>query len=828
METKKSNTYEETKQMVQSLYKDSSGEPFELTDGQAELFELIFKKKYPRIHVETYTRYGKLISDDTPVLTTKGWKKHGELMVGDYVFNHKGMAVRVKAVMPKGKANLEVEFTNGEKIKCHSKHQWLVSHKEWKSKNGKRGEEYRVLETEEILNYNLDAKYNYFRVSNIKPLQFENKQLIIHPYVLGAWLGDGTFSKNCITHSEKDIAVIKKIERLNYKRTGISGNSGTITSYFKKLYGELIKEGFLVKGRGKTKKGNKIIPEKYLLSSIEQRLELLAGLIDTDGSVRNGKRGKWNDYRICFTNTNKKLIDGVIELVRGLGMRTSLTKVRAAKSSSGIEGRQDVYIVGFTPTIEIPTVLKRKKVIPIKKQRKVCIRKIKKINSVVGNCIQVDSEDGIYLIGKNHIPTHNSEVISMAVLTRVSTFAEKWAIVAEQEEKAHIIMDYVIKHIFDNEYTRQRFIVGPGEDESNIRRYRNKKRINFNIDDGKLGELFICSAKEAMGFGAQNVVEDESALVSGKNHAFVMRMLGDQTDNFLVKVGNPWQSEHFQKSFEDIKYHKFVVDYVQGIKEGRLKPEYVDEMRKQPFFDVLYECKRPKEGMADERGWVQLLTRDEIERAMTDIGIGFGVNKLGVDVAGGGRNMSVIVQRYTNLARIAHKTNDSDTMLLAETVMNLKKQEDERGQKIPPQNILIDSLGVGKGVYDLLSRNLLGVYGVNGASRPMYDEERFVNLRAEMYWRAMEWIKKGGKLMSNDDWYQLSKIKYKIKLSGTKGKLQIISKEELLKEGIQSPDVADAFAMTFATEDVVSTDASELPSTSNDYSNSDLFNPFQI
>ncbi len=433
---------------------------------------------------------------------------------------------------------------------------------------------------------------------------------------------------------------------------------------------------------------------------------------------------------------------------------------------------------------------------------------------------------------RNHVETYTrygkSEVISMAVLTRISTFPEKWAIVAGQEEKSRIIMDYLIKHIFDNEYTRQRFIVSPGENESNIQRYRNKKRINFNIGDGKFGELFICSAKEAMGFGASNVVEDESALVSDRDHALVMRMLGDHPDNFLVKVGNPWESEHFRKSFDDISYHKFTVDFKQGIREGRLTPSYVDEMRKQPFFDVLYECKRPKEGMSDERGWIPLLTRDEVESAMVDIGVGFGVNKLGVDVAGGGRNFSVIVQRYTNLARVVHKSNDSDTMSLAETVMNFKGKEDERGQIILPNNISVDMLGIGRGMYDLLSRNLPGVYGVNGATQPIFDKDRFVNARAEMYWRAMEWIKQGGKLLKDDDWYQLTKIKYKIKLSGVKGKLQIISKEELLREGVQSPDVADALAMTFATEDVVAQEQQEREISDAEYNNINLYNPFEI
>lgn len=69
---------------------------------------------------------GKLLADDTPVLTTKGWKKHGELAVGDFVYGMDGRAKKVLHVFPKDYADFEVEFTNGEKIRCHGNHEWLV------------------------------------------------------------------------------------------------------------------------------------------------------------------------------------------------------------------------------------------------------------------------------------------------------------------------------------------------------------------------------------------------------------------------------------------------------------------------------------------------------------------------------------------------------------------------------------------------------------------------------------------------------------------------------------------------------------------------------
>jgi len=402
-----------------------------------------------------------------------------------------------------------------------------------------------------------------------------------------------------------------------------------------------------------------------------------------------------------------------------------------------------------------------------------------------------------------------SDVISMAVLTDATIWPGKWSIVAQKKEKASIIMSYAIGHIFDNEGIRRKFIIGKGESEEEIRRYRKKDRINFDLGGRKLGELFISTAKDALGFGASKVVEDESGLVPSKEHGLVMRMLGDKPENFICKVGNPWDEEHFVKSFKDPSYKKVIIDYKMAIEEGRLTPEYVEEMRKQPFFDVLYECNFPKSGVIDEKGWIPLLSREEIEKAFIRDAKGFGINKLGVDVAGGGRNKSVVVQRRTNLAEIIHRTKSPDTMDLAEFVINKRIAEG-----IHPADINVDMLGVGKGTYDVLNREKTtsGIHGINAGSEPYSEEGKtmFINLRAQMFWELRKWILAGGKLLEDEAWYQLNKIKYRQKLEGRQAKMQIISKEEMLKEGMESPDEADALALTFATADIPRLDEEEL------------------
>ena len=387
---------------------------------------------------------------------------------------------------------------------------------------------------------------------------------------------------------------------------------------------------------------------------------------------------------------------------------------------------------------------------------------------------------------RNHVqcPTRygKSLVVALAVLTRASLFPEKWAIVSQTSEKAMVIMEYIISHIFDNPVSRARFIRKPDETEESIRRYKRKDKINFDLGERRMGTIYITTAENALGLGAANLVEDEAATINNKEHALVMRMLGEQIDNFLVKIGNPWDMEHFRKSFEDPKYHKLIIDCWTGLKEGRYVKDYLDEMARQPYFDVLYECKFPATG-ADDKNWVPLLSREEIERAMTDQCQGFGENKLGVDVAGGGRNFSVIVNRRKNVAEILLKSKSNDTMELTESILTYKNFLD-----IQPYCIGIDKIGIGRGVYDSANRIVQGLQGINVGENAI-DDSRFVNLKAELAWKVREWILGGGKLKRDDDWFQLSQVKYRAKLDGTKrGRMEVISKEELLRKGIDSPD----------------------------------------
>ena len=405
-------------------------------------------------------------------------------------------------------------------------------------------------------------------------------------------------------------------------------------------------------------------------------------------------------------------------------------------------------------------------------------------------------------------PTQYGKSCAIAAgLTMICTRKEKWSIVAGTTDKAQIIMDYFLDFAIDNQVPRA--LLRSDVPLDKLRMEKNKRNLDFA--SGFSVQVFSADSKNQkatgnaiMGFGSPFVLEDESCLIPDLIETKIVRMVGgySTTKNLLIKIGNPFIRNHFLKTHNDQNYHLIWIDYKQAIEEGRMTESFINEMRDKPQFDVLYEVKFPPEGKQDDKGWMQLLTKSDIEKAFVDKANGFGSRRLGVDVASEGRNQSVIIQRYENMAEILVQSHNPDTMLLAESVIT--------NSKYPylAQHVFVDKVGAGKGCYDLLARNLTMVMGVNAGTEP-FDKERFVNLRAEMFWKAREWILRGSKLIKDDAWFELTKIKYRTRLEGTKGKLAIMSKDDMLKEGVESPDIADALSLTFAIPDVAFTETRE-------------------
>lgn len=400
-----------------------------------------------------------------------------------------------------------------------------------------------------------------------------------------------------------------------------------------------------------------------------------------------------------------------------------------------------------------------------------------------------------------HIMCHTrygkSMSVGLAVLTRAASFPEKWAIIAGKKNKAQIIMDYIIGHIFDNDFTRNRFVPDKGENIEEIRRRRNKNRLTFAVGKDAQGltllsEVFVGSAADALGFGAPNVVEDESALIDDDEHALVMRMLGDNPrENFMCKIGNPFRRNHFLDSYHDPAYKKVTIDCYRSLEEGRITQATIDEMKNMAFFSILYEDKFPSQTEVDESGWMYLVTDADVTTAQNRKSEEFGDRRIGLDVARGGRNYNAWVLRGANYAKVIAKTKQSDPVEIVEDTIRYMR---EYGVK--DTNLFIDDTGVGWGVTGIFKNRNMKVNAVTlggSASDPNY-----ANVRAEIYAGQnglQPWLRQTGRIDPHKDWIELTRIRYK-KNNGSKTIIE--SKEDMLKRGVESPDIADALALTFA------------------------------
>lgn len=401
-----------------------------------------------------------------------------------------------------------------------------------------------------------------------------------------------------------------------------------------------------------------------------------------------------------------------------------------------------------------------------------------------------------------------SLTVGDAVAVRACTFSESWAIIAGTRDKAKIIMDYIIDAVVSDPLLRQQLVFDGSIDK--LKAEKSKNRLTFR----RGGEVRVFSAdvknkkelgRALMGFGSTNIVLDEAALVPDAFFAKILRMLGGKKDGFLMKIGNPFERNHFLSSWRSDRYFKVWINYKQAIAEGRLTQEFIDEAREdmdEQTFNIFYEAVFPDGGIMDAEGYMQLLTEDDIARAEVTSMEHTGWKRAGWDFAGGGGNLTVGAIRSSYYANYVFEKSISDPTLIQRAVIEVHEQEIHKEQEeIAKTPILInnksygDQVGVGFGIVGNLKPQV-GMVGVNAGWEPD-DKSLFTNKRAEMFWRLRMWVLSGGKLQRHRKNIQLAKIKFKHIEEGSKAKIQLMPKLLMIASGTPSPDHADSLSFTF-------------------------------
>lgn len=414
----------------------------------------------PRVHTVSImccTQLMKALAIDTPIPTPTGWTTMGDLRAGDMVLGADGKPCQVTAITPvmHEKTCYRVTFSDGANVVADAGHLWQVDD------NAGRGRTTltRVINTQEIFETYKASGRNRYAIPNTKPLQLPALNLPVDPYVMGVWLGDGhSYSANITLH-ESDSEILHHIQQRGYS-TEVTDRTetGVLTArVFIDLPSDVCLRGHNMAALGRTKKGHcaecarqasqksqrghavdplrpemqslptmlmrmgllkgsnvtnegneKHIPEEYLRASFEQRVDLLRGLMDTDGSI--GKDG-----RSSFVTTSRRLAEGMRELLSSLGI-----KGRYREQPIKYRGIVRIaFVFSFTSYADFPVFnLQRKRARqPSREGRRTTeterrrIVSVEPVPSVPVRCITVDSADSLYLCSRDMVPTHNTEFI---------------------------------------------------------------------------------------------------------------------------------------------------------------------------------------------------------------------------------------------------------------------------------------------------------------------------------------------------------------------------------------------------------------------------------
>lgn len=385
----KANAYDDLSCFVEFFTPDEP--PAEHHEFLCEHLMAIESRDMMRLFVSMHPGAAKALALDTPILTTGGWKTIHSVVPGDYVYGANGLPVLVtgKSDVFTGRTCFRVSTDDGHSVVCDAQHLWNVR----LDRRRDRKHVYTTYDTGAL--FARQGNMRDFRAPMLPPMPCvvypaTDTPLPVPPYTLGVWLGDGSKYDNTMTASPDDAAEMRAhIEAEGYAATDRS----TASSYgILKLKKSLRDIGVLE---------NKHIPACYFTAAEADRWAIVQGMMDTDGTV--SPRGS-----ACFTNTNKRLTDGLSALLTGLGVKNSRTEGRA--KLNGVD-HGPVYRVSFTHPNAFRLQRKRRRAANAHNRFGRYIR-ISDTDSVPTQCISVAAEDGLFLAGTGLIVTHNSKFCS--------------------------------------------------------------------------------------------------------------------------------------------------------------------------------------------------------------------------------------------------------------------------------------------------------------------------------------------------------------------------------------------------------------------------------
>ena len=431
----------------------STGKFYELCCDAKEVNENN-EPKYPEMLVIQHPSWAQPL--DSKILTPSGWTTMGEVKEGDFVYGSNGKPTRITKIYERGMLETyRITTKNGEQVEASADHLWEINKNESYGKS-----ENTVVSTTELKSLVDSGEYRV-TLPKLTPIEYPEKQLALSPYVLGCMLGDGYIPNNvsggnshctlgdaydeninefvsemkksfgdvfytykndnswhirfdkkpqkedtysCLCCGENKVILSRGLCKQCYHRHSYKK---TLDSFPKNWWkkSDLLVDSLAELGLLGKRSHDKFIPQEYMTASVEDRIALIQGLLDTDGHITKDSR------EIYLTTVSEQLRDDFIEVCQSLGFITWY-RTRDARG----KGKRETYTVCVKSPNEVGSLFRNKRKTARWEQRLTrkknyfkCEKKIvsvEKIESKVCRCISVESEDNLY-VTDNFILTHN-------------------------------------------------------------------------------------------------------------------------------------------------------------------------------------------------------------------------------------------------------------------------------------------------------------------------------------------------------------------------------------------------------------------------------------
>ena len=800
----------------------------QLWSKQAEVAMSVVTDK--NVVVKAGHEVGKDMPLDTPIPTPTGWSTIGDLKVGDFVLDEQGKPARVVAKSEIFNNELfEVTFSDGAKAITSGTHEWntidfraaksarrsTAGVTDWRNE-WDRSETRTTAQIAATLEYSNggDGSRNHSIPINCA-LDLPDADLLIEPYILGAWLGDGTSVRPEMSVGPESMYVVDEFAKLGVTLTSMTG----------KYVFAFTKQGYVQKLRALGVLGAKHIPDVYLRASIAQRKELLRGLMDTDGF-------SCHDALCGIDLMNKELADGVAELIRSLGIRASKTTTRTHLNGVDVGPR---YRIVFHPDFSPFTTGQYKddswapKANSSAKRTARTIVSVTPVPTVPTQCIQVDSPRNLYLATEWMIPTHNSFLAGVLICWWVDT---RWDLpggcfvvsTAPSSKQINAIVWREVRKFW--QLSQQRFEAGlidhalPGyitsmahwRLDSGIELGYGAKPPEHKEDtmSGIHARYVLAVGDEAVGL-TESLIDDLGNITSNATSRRFLILNPTNPLSYVAKIFKnaitSW-SKHTITVFDSPNFHggeglpievlETLVDqsYVDD-KLAEWGGVYVDEKTGQKSSTSPKYISRVLGEFAFDMGPTIISVEDMAIGIDTDIPVDQEARPvLGVDVSRSEfGDMNTVYANTGGRLRFIDSWNEKNAMRTAERIH-------EHALSTGATEVRIDGAGLGGPIVDRVAELSGGRYFVismlGGAASP--DRSKWYNTRAFWYSEFGEMLRSGRIDIDPDDdrlQEEMLGIEYKQQTHGL-GAILIESKDDMRKRGVGSPDYADAAVYAMA------------------------------